>query len=130
ASGIWIGGKVGGELRGAGARYTRFEFWPGPLDPTTARPVNPSDCAAYDRIWKVSQSDILDVEAGADIHDARFDDLREWPWELGAPVLAAPGNGIDDDGDGLVDEGTDGIDNDGDGLIDERDEQERRTDGY
>src|SRR5690606_33816933 len=60
----------------------------------------------------------------------RFNDLREWPWELGAPVLAAPGNGIDDDGDGLVDEGTDGIDNDGDGLIDERDEQERRTDGY
>jgi len=33
-------------------------------------------------------------------------------------------NGIDDDGDGLVDQGTDGLDDNGNGLIDDADEQE------
>lgn len=33
-------------------------------------------------------------------------------------------NGIDDDGDGLTDEGTNGLDDDGDMLVDEEDEQE------
>lgn len=34
-------------------------------------------------------------------------------------------NGIDDDGDGIIDEGTDGVDNDNDGEIDEADEREK-----
>ena len=34
-------------------------------------------------------------------------------------------DGIDNDRDGLIDEGFDGIDNDGDNLVDERDEQEQ-----
>lgn len=43
-------------------------------------------------------------------------------------LLETPGNefdGIDNDEDGLIDEGSDGIDNDGDGLIDENDLSER-----
>ncbi|MDX1418507.1 MAG: T9SS type A sorting domain-containing protein [Rubricoccaceae bacterium] len=127
ASGIWIGGMRDGQLTGAGSRYDNFEFWPGPLDPSTGRPVNPSNCATFDRIFKVSGSDIDDVEAGAPISD--YPDLQDWPADLGAPVLAAPGNNVDDDNDGLIDEGEDEIDNDGDGLIDERDEKERRVDG-
>ena len=54
-----MGGRVDGELRVAGATYSDFEFWPGPLDPATGRPVNPADCSAYDRIWKVSRGDVL-----------------------------------------------------------------------
>ena len=125
ASGIWIGGKVNGQARVAGSRYANFEFWPGPLDDATTRPVNPGDCAEYDRIWKVSREDIDNFA----VTGVATPDLATWPADLGAPVIAAPNNGVDDDGDGLVDEGTDGVDNDGDGFVDERDEQERRIDG-
>ena len=125
ASGLWIGGTVGGEVRTAGATYWRFEFWPGPLDAATGRPVNPTDCQPYDRIYKVGVTDIATYEAT----EQAAPDLAEWPAALGAPVIAAPDNGTDDDNDGLTDEGTNSLDDDGDGTIDERDEQERRTDG-
>jgi hypothetical protein len=120
ASGIWIGGEVDGDFRIAGSTYDRFEFWPGPLNDDGTLP-NPADCGDFDRIYKVSRTDIRNFEGG----QPPASDLAAWPAELGAPVIAAPGNGIDDDGDGLIDEGTDGIDNDEDGFIDERDEQER-----
>ena len=120
ASGIWIGGEVDGDFRVAGSTYDRFEFWPGPLNDDGTLP-NPMDCGQFDRIYKVSRADILAFEGG----QPAASDLAAWPAELGAPVIAAPDNGFDDDGDGLTDEGTDGIDNDDDGFIDERDEQER-----
>lgn len=120
ASGIWIGGMVDGNLRVAGSTYDRFEFWPGPLNDDGSLP-NPGDCGEFDRIYKVSEIDIRNLDAGL----PPSADLAAWPAELGAPVLAAPGNGFDDDGDGLTDEGEDGIDNDGDNFIDERDEKER-----
>ena len=114
ASGIWIGGEVDGELRMAGATYDDFEFWPGPLG-DDGRPVNPNDCSEFDRIWKVSRGDILTYESTG----VASADLASWPVELGAPVIAAAGNGVDDDGDGIVDEDSDGIDNDGNGRIDD-----------
>jgi len=120
ASGIWIGGEVDGDFRIAGSTYDRFEFWPGPLNDDGTLP-DPSGCNQFDRIYKVSRTDILAFEGG----QPPASDLAAWPAELGAPVIAAPDNGFDDDGDGLVDEGTDGLDNDGDGFRDERDEQER-----
>ncbi len=120
ASGIWIGGQVDGDIRVAGSTYDDFEFWPGPLNDDGTLP-NPSNCSEFDRIYKVSRADILAFEGG----QPPASDLAAWPAELGAPVIAAPGNGFDDDGDGLVDEGSDGMDNDGDGFADERDEQER-----
>lgn len=87
ATGIWIGGRVGGQLRTAAATYTRFEFWPGPLNPDGTLP-NPSSCAAFDRIWKVSRTDIEAYERG----QAPTTDLAEWPWQLGAPVIDGDGN--------------------------------------
>ncbi|MEO0741919.1 MAG: hypothetical protein AAF089_10060 [Bacteroidota bacterium] len=120
AAGIWVGGLIDGELRMAGSTYGPFEFWPGPLNEDGTLP-DPNDCAQFDRLYKVSRADILAFEAGT----ALAPDLRDWPAELGAPVLAARSNGFDDDGDGLVDEGTDGLDNDDDGRVDERDETER-----
>ena len=96
-AGIWIGGKVDGQLRVAAARYGNYHFWAGPLDDYGAPPV---DCAPFDRLYKVSIDDIQDYEATGVITP----DLRDWPTGLGAPTYAPPGNGVDDDGDGETDE--------------------------
>ena len=96
-SGIWIGGFVGGQLRAAAARYGSYQFWGGPLDDNGAPPA---DCSEYDRLYKVSRTDIEEYEATG----VAAPDLRDWPTGLGAPTLAPPGNGVDDDEDGVVDE--------------------------
>ncbi len=87
AAGIWVGGLVAGELRVAGATYADFEFWPGPIDPETRRPPDPSDCSAYDRIWRVSRGDIEHYYRTG----LATADLAEWPHELGAPVFDGDG---------------------------------------
>ncbi|HEX8386197.1 MAG TPA: T9SS type A sorting domain-containing protein [Rubricoccaceae bacterium] len=90
ASGLWVGGRVGGELRVAGGTYGAgaldFTFWPGPLG-TDGRPVNPSDCSGYDEIFSVTRADITNYEAGNPTGD-----VLTWPWELGAPVVDGDGN--------------------------------------
>ena len=86
ATAIWIGGMVGNELRTAGATFNNFEFWPGPLGPD-GRPVNPNDCSAYDRLYKVSRSDIQGYEATG----RASEDLADWPYDLGAPVIDGDG---------------------------------------
>ena len=83
---IWIGGMVGSELRTAGATFNNFEFWPGPLGPD-GRPVNPNDCSEYDRLYKVSRSDIQNYE----VTGQAAADLAEWPYDLGAPVIDGDG---------------------------------------
>ena len=97
ASGIWLAGQVDGQLRAAATRYGEWEMWAGPLD-DNGNP--PADCAVYDRVYKVSDSD---VEA-YDLTGATTPDLRDWPTGLGAPTIAVPGNGLDDDNDGEIDE--------------------------
>lgn len=89
ASGLWVGGKVGGKVRVAGSRYSGFNFWPGPLDSATGRPVNPASCDAYDRIYSVTRTDIANFAAG----NGATLDLAEWPVDLGAPVV--DGDGVD-----------------------------------
>ena len=110
-SGLWVGGLVGGQLRAAAARYGAYAFWSGPLD-DNGNP--PDDCSIYDHLYKVSRSDIDDYEATG----VAAPDLRNWPTGLGAPTYASVGNGIDDDGDGIVDEDNNGVDDDGDDIID------------
>lgn len=81
---LWIGGKVDGALRVAGASYDRFEFWPGPIPEDGSAPA---DCYRYDRIYVVSRGDVARYrETGI-----ATDDLRDWPAELGAPVLDGDG---------------------------------------
>src|SRR5690606_25003382 len=88
ASGIWLGGFVGDQLRFAGTTYGPYEFWAGPLDPN-GNP--PADCGAFDRIYKVSKEDVVAYnDAGTSTRD-----LREWPTGLGAPTLDADGNLIE-----------------------------------
>jgi hypothetical protein len=86
ASGFWFGGyDEQNKLRIAAATYGAWEFWPGPLD---ANGNPPSDCSKYDRIWKVSKSDITDYESG----NTPAKDLLEWPYDLGASVIDGDGN--------------------------------------
>jgi len=88
ATALWVGGRVNGALRVSGARYTRYEMWPGPLNAGGVLP-NPADCSAFDRISVVSRNDVARyLQTGE-----ATDDLRDWPASLGAPVL---------DGDGIV----------------------------
>ena len=85
---FWIGGRVDEEIRVAGARYTRYEMWPGPLNVDGSLP-NPFDCSVYDHIYVVSREDVKRyLETGIATND-----LAEWPAHLGAPVL---------DGDGTI----------------------------
>ena len=86
AMGVWMGGMVGDELRTAAATYINFEFWPGPLG-SDGRPVNPNDCSAYDRLYKVSRSDVQNYEATGQAAS----DLADWPYDLGAPVIDGDG---------------------------------------
>ena len=85
ASGIWIMGMVDDELRGSGTRYGEWEFWAGPLD---EEGYPPADCSAYDRLFKVSLRDLDEY----DTNGIPTNDLRDWPWEIGAPVLDGDGD--------------------------------------
>ncbi len=86
---LWLGGRIGGEIRAAGAQYTRFQFWPGPLGAGAALP-DPADCTTYDRIWLVSPADVAAYEAGG----PATTDLRQWPVGLGAPAVDAQGKPV------------------------------------
>ncbi|MCH8123005.1 MAG: T9SS type A sorting domain-containing protein [Bacteroidetes bacterium] len=88
AGALWIAGIIDGDLRASAARYGNNELWAGPLD-ELGHP--PEDCKVYDRIYKVSSSDIHTYEATG----IASDDLREWPTGLGAPTVDADGNEID-----------------------------------
>ncbi|HMB93327.1 MAG TPA: T9SS type A sorting domain-containing protein [Rhodothermales bacterium] len=82
---FWIGGRVNDELRLVTPHYGDWEFWPGPLDEDG---LPPADCSAYDRIYSIYRDDILHYNQTGEATD----DLAEWPWELGAPVLDGDGN--------------------------------------
>ncbi len=96
ASGIWIGGKVGGELRVAGGTYGTpsldYTFWPGPLA-SDGRPVDPATCAAFDRIYSVRRAEIVMAATGGSVST----DIAEWPVQIGAPYF------VDTNANGLRD---------------------------
>ncbi|MBN8586746.1 MAG: hypothetical protein J0L94_00320 [Rhodothermia bacterium] len=86
AHGLWLSGYTEtDELRVAGANFGNWEFWPGPLD---AQANPPKDCSLYDRLYKISGSDIVDYNTTK----VASKDLSEWPWQLGAPVKDGDGN--------------------------------------
>ena len=98
ASGIWLAGQVGGELRVAASRYGPYEFWAGPLDENGAPPTN---CSEFDRIYKVSREDVIAYNGTG----VATPDLQDWPTGLGAPTLAPmETDGLDNDNDGEIDE--------------------------
>lgn len=104
ATGLWIGGKVGNQLRVAGGTYGAspagstvvaldFTFWPGPLG-ADGRPVNATNCSPFDRIYSVRQTDINIAVSGSGTVAA---DLTAWPVQYGAPYF------IDNNGNGRRD---------------------------
>ena len=85
ASAMMVGGLIDGELHMAASSYGPYEFWPGPLD---AEGNPPSDCRPYDQIWEINNDDFALFEK-----DGVFsDNMLNWPWELGAPVVDGDGN--------------------------------------
>jgi hypothetical protein len=108
ASGIWIGGQVGGVTRFAGSDYGPYEYWPGPLD--ASGEVTPDVCSQFDRFWKVERSDITEYnETGSSDND----DLASWPIAWGAPFFN------DLNGDGRRNTSDDDDDGNADGILNE-----------
>lgn len=65
AASLWIGGlDAGGQLKVAAMTYrqTGNDFWPGPLDTTTAS-IEADQCVAYDRHWKITRKEVEDYAA-------------------------------------------------------------------
>lgn len=92
ATGFWMGGQVDGELRFAGSTYGPYEFWPGP-DRNLSQSM---DCAARDRMYEVTSADLRALDAG----ESPTRDVREWPWQWGAPVVDGDGNAFNYDLEG------------------------------
>jgi len=83
---LWIGGKVDGELRMSFNLQGLNEFWAGPLD-DNGKP--PSDCTPYDRIFKISAEDLSRYNSDP---STATQDLLDWPYSWGAPVVDGDGN--------------------------------------
>ena len=83
---LWFSGRIDDALHVAASRYGPFEFWPGPLD-EAGNP--PADCSMYDKIWEIRSTDIDTFKTSGHITE----NLQNWPWDLGAPVI---------DGDGVA----------------------------
>ncbi len=79
---LWIGGMVNDTLRFAGSTYGPWEFWPGPLD--AIGETSSETCAAFDRIWSVTTSDL----SVYDRTGVATSDLEDWPIGVGAPFFA------------------------------------------
>ena len=98
---IWIGGQdKSGNLKLAAMTYRQrgSDFWPGPLDPNTGN-TNQSECAKWDKIFKVDGSKIIDhVNNGLGVPvDEQIDN---WPGRKpGQPTVLAPF--FDKDGNGF-----------------------------
>lgn len=85
---FWIAGLKNGELRAAAARYSRWEFWAGPIDEAGR---SPEPCSDYDRIYSLSLEDLELYETTG----IAIADLRDWPTGLGAPTLDSEGQRLD-----------------------------------
>jgi hypothetical protein len=83
---LWVGGYINNELRMTGAKYSNFEFAPGPLD-SNGNPL--ANCSNVNRIWKVSKEDLQSFDPK---NPTAFKDISEWPWYYGAPVKDGDGN--------------------------------------
>jgi hypothetical protein len=80
AGAIWIGGKDnGGSLKLAAMTYRQggSDFWPGPLDTTTAS-TDPLRCKSYDKMWKVTR-DELEKFAESPGFSEQSSAIRDWP---------------------------------------------------
>ena len=89
---LWIGGRANGEIRFSGGNWeqaSRQDYSAGPL---TAQGMRlPDACARFGRIWLVTREDLTTFVRTGQLTD----DIRDWPWDAGAPVEdgdGTPGN--------------------------------------
>lgn len=90
ASAVWIGGiDAGSQLHVAGQTYRQAgnDFWPGPLD-TTSASTNISICSMYDKIWKVNRYKVQEF-----INEWTLGNVQSGTYVPGADILNWPGNG-------------------------------------
>lgn len=85
AGSVWIGGRDEQKnLKVAAQTYrqTGNDYWPGPLDPSTAD-IAEADCSEWDRFWKVNKETINKFKLLADkssaLGDAEYETIRQWP---------------------------------------------------
>lgn len=85
AGSVWIGGRdEQSQLKVAAQTYRQSgnDYWPGPLDPTTAE-ITEAECSEWDRFWKVNKSTINKFkELGAYESvgsDVEFEAIYQWP---------------------------------------------------
>lgn len=79
AGSLWIGGTENGNLKIAAMTYRQsgVDFYPGPLDTTTANVASTSTCAAYDRLFEVTRAEINNFIA--DPTTGITNDIQNWP---------------------------------------------------
>lgn len=85
AGSVWIGGRdEQNNLKVAAQTYrqTGNDYWPGPLDPTTAD-ISEAECSEWDRFWKVNRETInkfkLLGDKSAAVGDAEYEAIVQWP---------------------------------------------------
>ena len=82
AGALWIGGvDDGGQLKVAAMTYRQSgnDFWPGPLDETTAS-ISAAECAAWDNHFKVTREEVENHVANfADPNYVMPASIKNWP---------------------------------------------------
>lgn len=85
AGSIWIGGRDDQQQLKVAAqtyRQTGNDYWPGPLDPTTAE-ITESECSEWDRFWKINRETITRFrelpDPGSADGDSDFEAIFQWP---------------------------------------------------
>jgi len=120
ASGLWVAGKVDGDVRSAAAEFTS-EFQPGIIiyDPVTGTPSGPD--SPNDARFQVSSINKTD---NADLSSPNFNrEYATWPAADGAPAhdgeffTDLDGNGVWDDGEPWDDFDVDGVYDGPDGVM-------------
>jgi hypothetical protein len=86
---LWIGGlDDGGNLKLAAMTYRQrgSDFWPGPLDITTAA-TDPQRCKTYDRIWRVTRTEMEEAQEGGWISPSS--NISDWPAGFNRPYATS-----------------------------------------
>lgn len=104
ASALWIGGlDNGNQLHGAAQTYRQggVDFWPGPLDTTNAS-IDTLTAKNYDKVWKVSYSDINTfINAYNSGSIVATPDMLSWPAHGSGNKARHLAPFVDHNGDGL-----------------------------
>lgn len=106
AGALWMGGTdVNGQLKIAAVTFRNSgnDFWPGPLDPTTAE-ITQEECSIFDQFWGVSRAQVNEFVAQYDCQlDPDCDASVEFPGYTVPQVITdwpAKGNIVQKGGSG------------------------------